>query len=110
MRPSDPNHTITRVVDVDKRDWLIMNVQQTGFYRVNYDLKNWGLISSQLQRNASKIHAVNRAQLMDDALNLARASELPYDVAFNLTAYLRDEEEYLPYAILIKLKLFFNLK
>jgi hypothetical protein len=33
---------------------------------------------------------------MDDALNLARASLLPYDLAFNVTNYLKNEEEYLP--------------
>jgi aminopeptidase N len=86
----------TKSVTVDKTDWLILNTQETGFYRVNYDNKNWQLIIDQLKSNASEIHIVNRAQLMDDALNLARASLLPYELAFNVTYYLKDEVEYLP--------------
>jgi len=84
-------------VEALKDDFLIVNTQETGFYRVNYDEQNWQLIINQLKSNASEIHIINRAQLMDDALNLARAGLLPYDVAFNVTNYLKDETEYLPY-------------
>ncbi|XP_021963123.1 aminopeptidase N isoform X2 [Folsomia candida] len=88
---------VTKPIDTNKQDWIIVNVQETGFYRVNYDLKNWGLLINQLRSNASVIHPINRGQLMDDALNLARASLLPYDLAFNVTQYLKNEEEYLPW-------------
>jgi aminopeptidase N len=84
-------------VHVEKRDWLIVNVQETGYYRVNYDAKNWRLITEQLNENHSIIHTVNRAQLLDDALNLARASLIPYDMAFNVTQFLRNDNEYLPW-------------
>ena len=50
-----------------------------------------------MNRNNSAIHTVNRAQLLDDSLNLARASLLPYDVAFNVTQYIKDDDEYLPW-------------
>lgn len=43
------------------------------------------------------ISPINRAQLLDDALNLARAELLSYDVAMNVTAYLSNEVEYLPW-------------
>ena len=35
---------------------VIVNVQQTGFYRVNYDSKNWDLISNALLNNFGEIH------------------------------------------------------
>ena len=35
---------------------VIVNVQQTGFYRVNYDSKNWELISNALLNNFEEIH------------------------------------------------------
>jgi hypothetical protein len=43
------------------------------------------------------IHTVNQAQILDDSLALARASLLPYELALNLTLYLRTEKEYLPW-------------
>lgn len=47
--------------------------------------------------NPTAIHTVNRAQLLDDAFNLARGSLLDYNMAFNLTVYLKDDDEYLPW-------------
>ncbi|XP_012262215.2 aminopeptidase N-like [Athalia rosae] len=78
--------------------WIIFNVQQAGFYRVNYDETNWGLIADYLQTEAwSKIHVLNRAQLIDDALNLARAKYLNYKVALPITRYLTRETHYSPW-------------
>merc|ERR1739838_671634 len=58
---------------------LIVNVQQTGFYRVNYDLENWNLLADQLIDNHTSIHRVNRAQIIDDArgLPVREAAHLP---------------------------------
>lgn len=44
-----------------------------------------------------KIHPVNRAQLIDDALNLARSGRLPYSTAMQLVTYLADEDDYIPW-------------
>jgi hypothetical protein len=65
---------------------------------VNYDTDNWNLIIKQLQESHSNILPLNRAQLLDDALNLARAGKLPYSVALDLTKYLEHEEDYIPWA------------
>lgn len=45
----------------------------------------------------SKIVATNRAQIVDDALTLARAGKLDYRIALNLTRYLENEMEYVPW-------------
>ncbi|XP_026675047.1 aminopeptidase N-like, partial [Ceratina calcarata] len=47
--------------------------------------------------NNTKIHAVNRAQMIDDAFNLARADRLNYTVALNLTLFLSRETDYVPW-------------
>ena len=75
----------------------IFNVQETGFYRVNYDRKNWELIINQLKADHTKIHVINRAQIIDDAFNLARAGYLEYELALGVTAYLNKETEYIPW-------------
>ncbi|KAF6203836.1 hypothetical protein GE061_002171 [Apolygus lucorum] len=79
--------------------WVIFNINETGFYRVNYDERNWQLIIAQLRDpdRFLNIGELNRAQLIDDSLQLARAGQLNYSVALNLTTYLAEEVSYLPW-------------
>ena len=77
---------------------LIVNLQQTGFYRVNYNPKNWDMISEILKNNHESIHVMNRAQILDDAMNLARSTQLEYDIALKQTEYLTNEKEYVPWS------------
>ena len=42
--------------------------------------------------------AVDRCNLLDDAFNLARATQLGYPVALNLTRYLEAELHYFPWS------------
>ena len=39
---------------------VVFNVQETGYYRVNYDKRNWGLIADQLEEDHTAIHVINR--------------------------------------------------
>ena len=85
------------VVDLPSDAPIIVNVKQTGFYRVNYNQANWELISAQLQTDLKGIHLMNRAQLLDDAFNVAQAGILAYPVALEQTLYLGQEMEFLPW-------------
>jgi len=67
-----------------------------GFYRVNYDSRNWKLLIAQMKSNPKKIHVLNRAQLIDDSFNLARADELSYFIPFTLVDYLDKEDDFIP--------------
>nr|XP_045582294.1 aminopeptidase N-like isoform X1 [Procambarus clarkii] len=78
--------------------WVIFNLQQTGYFRVNYDDHNWDLIIEQLLTDHRVIHTQNRAQIIDDALDLARAGHLSYDTALRVTRYLPRERDYVPWA------------
>jgi hypothetical protein len=66
----------------------------TGFFRVNYDHTNWRLLISSFQ----KLPDVTRAQLLDDALNLALSGRLEYSIALDLTSQLITDVEYLPWS------------
>ena len=80
-------------------DWVLLNIQETGYYRVNYDINTWKLLSNELDRgNLGLIHVVNRAQLIDDSFNLARTQRLSYSVAFDILLYLARETDYIPWA------------
>ncbi|XP_050688585.1 aminopeptidase N-like isoform X2 [Eriocheir sinensis] len=95
---ADTEKEIT-VSDLPASDqWVIFNVQERSYYKVNYDDANWNLLSAQLMSDPSAIDILNRAQLLDDALDLASAGQLSYDLALNLNSYLEKEEEYYPWS------------
>ncbi|XP_049957659.1 aminopeptidase N-like [Schistocerca serialis cubense] len=78
-------------------DWLLLNMNVTGYYRVNYGEQNWALLTAQLLQNPFLVPAVVRAQLLDDA-GLAGAGQLlPADTALQLASYLRLEYGYIPW-------------
>ncbi|XP_033167366.1 aminopeptidase N isoform X1 [Drosophila mauritiana] len=94
----------TKLYELENRElslakWFIFNVQQTGYYRVNYDLENWMAITEHLMDvdNFEDIAPANRAQLIDDVMNLARGSYLSYETAMNLTRYLGHELGHVPW-------------
>jgi aminopeptidase N len=79
-------------------DWIIVNVQQTSFYRVNYGLNLWNRIITQLKRDFGKIHRLNRAQLIDDSSHLAEAELISFEVPLGIMSYLENEVNYAPWA------------
>ncbi|XP_076343082.1 aminopeptidase N-like [Tachypleus tridentatus] len=81
--------------------WLVVNVQEVGYYRVNYDTHNWQLLINQLVQDHKAIHVINRAQIINDAMNLARVRVVPYTLALNTTLYLNNEKEYIPWAAVL---------
>lgn len=79
--------------------WFVFNKQQLGYYRVNYDFANWHALILALNReDFDKIHVLNRAQLVDDSLNLAAGEYLDFEVAFGILNYLEREIEYTPWS------------
>ncbi|XP_026086771.1 thyrotropin-releasing hormone-degrading ectoenzyme-like [Carassius auratus] len=86
-----------RVGHVGSETWLLGNINQTGYFRVNYDLHNWRLLIQQLMTNPTIISVGNRAGLIDDVFNLARAGYLPQNVPLQMISYLSQETEFLPW-------------
>lgn len=78
---------------VDPEHWLYVNIKRAGYYRVNYDHKSWLI----LIRNYNELPQVILAQLIDDALNLARAEILSYDIPLTFLLKLR-AKDILPWA------------
>ena len=76
----------------------ILNVKGTGYFRVNYDEENWSLLIDELKSNAiPNIDRLNRAQMIDDIMNLARAGKVDYNLALTLLQYLTIEDDYIPW-------------
>lgn len=87
-----------RGLEWDADDWILVNLQQSGYYRVNYEPQLWDRIIRKL--NSESYHTIphaTRAQLLDDAFNLARAELLDYITVFRLLEYLQKEHHFLPW-------------
>ncbi|KAK7027938.1 hypothetical protein SK128_026273 [Halocaridina rubra] len=95
MKAADSHITLDDLPSND--EWVVFNIQETGYYRVNYDENNWNLLIQQLRDNHTVIHTVNRAQIIDDAMNLAKAGLLDYGLALRVYSYLANETEYVPW-------------
>jgi len=74
-------------------EWILLNIKQTGYYRVNYDQANWDMLFAFLDNPATAdlIHPLNRAQILDDSLALSNAGLLDYSTALSSTKYLHRE-------------------
>ncbi|KAI1235300.1 hypothetical protein IHE44_0002943 [Lamprotornis superbus] len=87
--------------------WLLLNLNVTGYFRVNYNQENWDQLLNQLGTDQTVIPVINRAQIIDDAFNLARAKYINVTLALNTTLFLSRETEYMPWqAALTNLKYF----
>ncbi|XP_035209630.1 glutamyl aminopeptidase-like [Stegodyphus dumicola] len=78
-------------------EWLKVNVNQTGFYRVMYDIALWEKLIDVLHSNHKVFSPADRANLVDDAVSFTRSGILDTELAFNLTRYLGKEIEYAPW-------------
>ncbi|XP_031564452.1 glutamyl aminopeptidase-like [Actinia tenebrosa] len=78
--------------------WLKVNYGQQGFYRVNYEKENWEKLKNQLNTDHKVFGGADKAGLIDDAFNLARAGQLKLTTALDLTLYLVNEKEYVPWS------------
>lgn len=61
------------IFDLPESDeWILFNIQLAGLYKVRYDENNWNLLIKQLTGpEYLKISTLNRAALINDALDLA---------------------------------------
>nr|XP_012227733.1 PREDICTED: thyrotropin-releasing hormone-degrading ectoenzyme-like isoform X1 [Linepithema humile] len=84
-------------------DWIIVNLEQIGYYRVNYDLDNWKNLMHYLSSvNYSSIHVLNRAQIIDDAFYFLMQRNLSFNLFWNITSFLFHDTDYIAWYPMIK--------
>ncbi|XP_032687715.1 glutamyl aminopeptidase-like isoform X2 [Odontomachus brunneus] len=87
---------VKSITSLNKDDFLIVNVEELGYYRVNYDTKNWLMISTYLQKkNFSHIPPINRAQLINDAYYFTTTNQLGSYVFVNITRHLKMDTDFI---------------
>ncbi|NXL46002.1 AMPN Aminopeptidase, partial [Podilymbus podiceps] len=82
---------------VNSSSWLLLNLDVSGYFRVNYNQENWDQLLKQLSTEHQAIPMINRAQIIDDAFNLARAKYINVTLALSTTRFLSQETAYMPW-------------
>ena len=78
-------------------DWIKFNVNQKGYYRVQYPAEEWSKFAQLLQANIHLFSSSDRTSLLNDAFSLASAGRIAYESALNLTLYLSNETAVAPW-------------
>uniref|UniRef100_A0A8C4M8F9 Aminopeptidase n=1 Tax=Equus asinus asinus TaxID=83772 RepID=A0A8C4M8F9_EQUAS len=91
-------------VSDSEHDWVILNLNMTGYYRVNYDKLGWKKLNQQLEKDPKAIPVIHRLQLIDDAFSLSKNNYIEIETALDLTKYLAEEDEIIVWhAVLLNL-------
>lgn len=91
--PQKDNFSIY-VPSLSSNNWLMMNIQETGYFRVLYDEQNYKLISDAMVRNVSDFHELNRAQLIDDTYNFVLSGQLGFNIFLDVIRFLEYVHDY----------------
>ena len=75
---------------------FVVNIQGTGYYRVNYDEDNWNKIAEVLKTNRDWIHPLNRAQIICDVARLVESGHVTTAIRDNVLSYIDTETEFGP--------------
>ncbi|XP_067209692.1 aminopeptidase N-like [Linepithema humile] len=100
LTPITPDYLVLPAID--NKDWIIVNLQQTGYYRVNYDEDNWKKLANYLYKNHANIHVLNRAQIIDDAFYFVQQRELNPTIFWSVIRYLYNDTDYVAWYPMIK--------
>lgn len=88
--------------DEAETTWILGNIKQAGYYRVNYDQNNWKLLIDQLHTNHSVIDSLSKSQLIEDSFNLGRAEMIDQNIFLQIIDYLVNETDPLPFQAAFK--------
>ncbi|XP_055970076.1 aminopeptidase N [Sorex fumeus] len=87
----------TDLFKMNNDEWLLLNLDVTGYFQVNYDEANWKKLQNQLTSDLSVIPVINRAQIIHDAFTLSNAGIVSVTLALDNTMFLNKDIEYMPW-------------
>nr|CAH8833073.1 unnamed protein product [Trichobilharzia regenti] len=89
--------TLKTKLNVKPNDWYIINIGQIGYYRVHYVDNNWEVLTDELLKNFKSVPASARPQIIGDLFHLANHGNVSFTTFLNLTKYLSQETQYVPW-------------
>ncbi|KRG00711.1 aminopeptidase N [Drosophila mojavensis] len=77
--------------------FIIVNQEEIGPFPVNYDERNWQMLSNFLQTEIGRalVPTYTRSKLLHDAWNLAYAGDLSFATALNMTLFMKFERNHI---------------
>ncbi|XP_037899330.1 glutamyl aminopeptidase-like, partial [Glossina fuscipes] len=93
----DQNEVV--IILPQKVEWIKFNYDQVGYYRVNYPAEMWRTLASKLSETPTTFSVTDRACLLNDAFSLADSTQLKYDLALDMTKYLIEETDFVPWSV-----------
>ena len=84
--------TIKLETAIPTDSWIKFNVEESGFYIVNYEPQDWKLLIDLLKNNREVLSPMERSNLIFDASMLAESGDLSYSVLFDLLSYVKNED------------------
>ncbi|TDG38716.1 hypothetical protein AWZ03_014862, partial [Drosophila navojoa] len=101
---STPAFFFHKLVDIYQRwsdepiDWVIVNLKQANYHRVQYEQPLLDNIQKALTKTGhSGIPVENRAAIIDDLFNFALAQMIDYVEVFEFMEYMSTETDYIPW-------------
>ncbi|XP_012232595.2 aminopeptidase Ey-like isoform X1 [Linepithema humile] len=86
---------------VDENYCVIVNVNQTGYYRVNYNSEGWLRLAQCLKKNYT-VYVLNQAQVIDDAFHFLIHRRLSLTMFWNIVSFLSKNTNYVAWYPMIK--------
>ncbi|XP_071630397.1 aminopeptidase N-like [Temnothorax longispinosus] len=97
-----PDETLR--VQINTSGWIIVNLQQTAYCRVYYDTAIYEKIIYYLNsQEYTKIHVLNRAQIIDDAYAFLLEDQLDSYIFIDLITYYGRERDYVAWRIMFRI-------
>ncbi|KAL6426361.1 hypothetical protein ACFW04_009103 [Cataglyphis niger] len=98
--PDDDRLMSILEIDVDEHTkWIKLNVNQVGYYRVNYG-DEWSPLKKLLQFHPTRLSTADRANILDDIYSLAMVNSEYISKALTISFYLLHQEYHAsPWAI-----------
>lgn len=90
--------SISYTPNTENEKLIHINSNQIGYYRVNYNDEHWDTLIEILHTDHRNISEQNRAKLIDDSINVAKAGLISFSKVFNLLSYMRSETSFVPWA------------
>ncbi|XP_041041651.1 aminopeptidase Q-like isoform X1 [Carcharodon carcharias] len=85
--------TFSGIKRTTDEEWILLNINVSGLYRIIYDDSNWHQLILQLNKDPSVIPVSNRAQLVNDAFDLEWSGYTDIKIALGITTYLAKEQD-----------------
>lgn len=78
-------------------NWVKLNADQQGFFRVNYNSEHWKAFAVALETNLDTLNPRDRWGVIDDSFSLAEAGQLAYSTALDLIQYVKNDRHPVPW-------------